>query len=101
MTVWTIVLLASIAVFGLKLAGYLVPASLLEKPTPARISSLLTVALLSALVAVQTLGSGSDIVVDARVPAVILAGVLFALRVPFVLVILAAAVTAALLRAFF
>ncbi len=98
MTVWQIVLLASIAVAALKLAGYLVPPALVEKPTPARISSLLTVALLAALVAVQTLGSGSSIVVDARLPAILLAGGLFALRVPFFIVILAAAGTAALIR---
>jgi len=97
-TIWHIVLLASIIVFALKLVGYLVPSSLLEKPRPARIANLMTVALLAALIVVQTLGSGSQIVIDARVPAVILAAGLFALRVPFILVILAAAVTAALIR---
>ena len=100
MTIWHVILLSAIAVFALKLAGYLVPQSLLERPTPARVSNLLTVALLSALIAVQTLERAGDIQIDARVPAVLVAGVLFALRVPFILVIIAAAVTAALLRAF-
>jgi Branched-chain amino acid transport protein (AzlD) len=100
MTVWNLILLAAIAVFALKLAGYLVPQSLLQRPTPARVSNLLTVALLSALIAVQTLERGGDIVVDARVPAVLLAGVLFALKVPFIVVIIAAAACAALLRMF-
>nr|WP_194241436.1 AzlD domain-containing protein [Galbitalea soli] len=90
-------MLASVCVLGLKVVGYLVPPRLVERPTPARISSLLTVALLAGLVAVQSLARGTEIVVDARVPAVILAGVLFALRVPFVLVIIAAALCAALL----
>ena len=98
MTIWNIVLLASVIVLALKLVGYLVPPSLLERPTPARVANLLTVALLSALVVVQTIGQQGAIVLDARVPAVILAAGLFALRVPFILVIIAAAATAALLR---
>ncbi len=101
MTIWNLILLSAIAVFALKFAGYLVPQSLLQRPTPARVSNLLTVALLSALIAVQTLERGGDIVVDARVPAVLLAGGLFALKVPFIVVIVVAAATAALLRLFF
>ena len=101
MTVWQIILLASIAVFALKLVGYLVPPSLVEKPTPARVANLLTVALLSALIAVQTLGAGQAIVLDARVPALIVAAGLFALRVPFIVVVAAAAATAALIRFLF
>src|SRR5690606_31998497 len=98
MTGWHIILIASIAVLGLKLVGYLVPPSVLERPTPARVANLLTVALLAALTATQTLERAGDIVVDARVPAIVLAAVLFALRVPFILVVLAAAVCAALVR---
>jgi len=100
MNLWTVILLAAIAVLALKLAGYLVPQSLIEKPGPSRVLTLLTVALLAALIAVQTLASGSTILVDARMPAVLLAGVLFALRVPFIVVLIAAAATAALLRLF-
>ena len=98
MTVWQVILLASIAVFGLKLAGYLVPVGILDRPTPARIAGLLTVALLAALIVVQTLGAGRGIVVDARVPAIIVAAGLLALRAPFIVVVAAAAATAALIR---
>ncbi|MDQ4137312.1 MAG: AzlD domain-containing protein [Actinomycetota bacterium] len=101
MSIWNIVLIASITVLGLKLSGYLVPREFVERPTPARIVNLLTVALLAALVAVQTLGAGSGIAVDARVPALGVAAVLFALRVPFLVVIIAAAATAAMLRLVF
>ena len=99
MTVWQVVILASIAVLALKLLGYLVPPSLIEKPVPARIAGLLTVALLSALIVTQTIGSGQGVTLDARVPALAAAAGLFALRVPFILVIIAAAATAALIRA--
>ena len=99
MTVWQVVILASISVLALKLLGYLVPPSLIEKPVPARIAGLLTVALLSALIVTQTIGSGQGVTLDARVPALVVAAGLFAFRVPFILVIVAAAATAALIRA--
>ncbi|GAA4351547.1 AzlD domain-containing protein [Microbacterium rhizosphaerae] len=98
MTLWNAVLLASIACVLLKTAGYLLPAKVLEAPRPARTADLLTVALLAALVAVQTLGQGQAIVVDARVPAVLVAAGLLMLRAPFLVVVAAAAVVAALLR---
>lgn len=99
MTLWLIVIIASLTCLSLKVAGYLVPASVLEKPAPARIANLLTVALLAALIAVQTLGSGAHIVVDARLPALAVAAVLLALRVPFIVVVIVAAASAALIRA--
>jgi hypothetical protein len=100
MNLWTIVLVASFGVFAIKLIGYLVPATLLERPTPTRVANLLTVAMLAALVAVQTLGAGELIVLDARIPAVLLAVCLFAVRVPYIFVVLIAGVVAALLRNF-
>lgn len=98
MTVWQIILVASIAVLAIKLLGYLVPPKLLEAPRAARTAELTTVALLSALIVVQTAGVGQGLMVDARLPAVAVAAVLFALKVPFVVVIIAAAACAALLR---
>ena len=55
--------------------------------------------LLAALILVQTLGNGHRLVLDARVPALGVAAVLVWRRAPFLLVVLAAAGTAALLRA--
>ena len=49
-------------------------------------------------VAVQTLGVGQQIVVDARVPALLVAAGLLMVRAPFLVVVVAAAVVAALLR---
>ncbi|MBT9605524.1 AzlD domain-containing protein [Microbacterium sp.] len=100
MTLWTAVLTASVLCLALKAVGYLLPQGWLDAPRPARIADLLTVALLSALVVVQAVGAGSAIVVDARVPAVVVAAVLLWLRAPFLVVVAAAAATAAVLRAF-
>ena len=98
MTLWNAVLLAAIACVLLKMLGYLTPPHWLDAPRPARIADLLTVALLGALVAVQTLGDGMSIVFDARVPAVIVAGALLAQRAPVLGVVRAAARVAAGLR---
>lgn len=98
MSVWSAVLLAACICVALKAFGYLIPAHLLEAPRPARISDLLTVALLGALVAVQTLGAGQAVVVDARVPAVLVAAGLLWMRQSFLVVVVVAAVVAALLR---
>lgn len=98
MTLWTAVLLASVICLALKAIGYLLPPAWFEAPTPSRIIDLLTVALLAALVAVQTLGVGQQITVDARVPAVLVAAGLLMLRAPFLVVVVAAGLVAALLR---
>ncbi|WP_460800647.1 AzlD domain-containing protein [Microbacterium sp. GXF6406] len=98
MSVWSAVLLAACICAGLKAFGYLIPAHLLEAPRPARISDLLAVALLAALLAVQTVGAGQTVVVDARLPAVLVAGGLLALRQSFLIVVIAAAAVAAGLR---
>ncbi|MWB99019.1 AzlD domain-containing protein [Agromyces seonyuensis] len=101
MTAWHLVLLASAATLAFKLLGYVMPPKLLEAPRPARIADLLTVALLSALIVVQTFGDGQAIVVDARLPAVLVAAGLYALRLPFIVVVIVAAAVAAGIRAIF
>ena len=98
MTLWHVILLATAATVALKLAGHFVPAGFLERERPARIADLLTVALLAALIAVQTLGAGQSLVVDARVPAVIVAAALYAVRTPFIVVVAVAALVAAGIR---
>jgi hypothetical protein len=100
MTVWHVILVATAATLGLKLAGHMIPAGFLERERPARIADLLTVALLAALIAVQTLGDGQALTVDARVPAVIVAAALYAVRTPFIVVVAVAAAVAAGIRFF-
>src|SRR3954453_139714 len=99
MTMWVAVVGACASCFALKLAGYLAPHAWLERPRVVRIAGLVTVALLAALVAVQTLADGRPPQVDARVPALGVAAVLLWRRAPFVVVVVAAAITAAVLRA--
>jgi branched-subunit amino acid transport protein AzlD len=94
---WPLVLIASVGCYVLKLAGHLVPQSVLGRPRVRRIAALLPVALLAALV-VQTFGSGQALVVDARLPGVAAAAIALVLRAAFLVVVVVAGVVAAGLR---
>ncbi len=91
------VIIASLAVFSWKMLGYLIPQKWITDGIRA-FSERVTVVLLTALVAVQTLVTGNQVEFDARVPALGVAAILFALRVPYIVVVIAAAATAAGLR---
>lgn len=100
MSMWTAILVAAAIAFGLKLAGHLVPATLLDGPRVRRITGALPIALLAALVATQAFtGPGGAFVIDARAVAVGVAVVALALRAPFIVVVVLGAATAAVLRA--
>jgi len=100
MTLWTAVVIACVASLLIKLAGYLVPDTWLGGERTGRVTTLLPVALLAALVVVQTVvGPGGALVLDARAVAVGVAVVLLLLRANFLVIVLAAGATAALLRA--
>lgn len=99
MTLWLAVLGACLLAWLLKLGGYLVPERVLHIPWVDRVVPLLTVALLSALVVTQGFLSGDRLpTLDARAVGVGVALVLLVLRAPFIVVVAAAALTAALLR---
>ena len=99
MSMWVALLAAAAIAFGLKLVGYLVPADLLAEPHVKRVTAALPVALLAALVAIQTLtGPGGTWTLDARFAAVGVAVVALIFRAPFIVVVVLGAATAALLR---
>jgi branched-subunit amino acid transport protein len=102
-TLWLAVLGAGLGCYLLKLAGLSIPPQVLEHPVVSRIADLIPVALLAALVAVQTFSStdgstGPNLTLDARAAALGLAVVLLLLRAPFLVVVFGAALFAALLR---
>ena len=102
--IWTAVLAASAGCFVLKLAGWSLPARWLERELLQRAAVLLPVALLAALVVVQAFAAadsqdGPRLTLDARAAGLAVAVLLLAVRAPFLLVVVAAAGTAALLRA--
>jgi len=95
---WVAVLAAAAGCYLLKLAGLSIPQRVLENTVVRRIAALLPVALLAALVGVQTFGSGQTVTVDARLAGLAAAVTALLLRAPFLVVVFAAAATTALLR---
>jgi len=97
--IWTTVIVASIVCYGIKLGGYSVPQRWLDQPVAQRVTVLMPVALLSALVGLWTFTSGTTVEVDARVVGLATAVVLLVVRAPFLVVILGAAFVTAGVRA--
>jgi branched-subunit amino acid transport protein len=95
---WAAILLAGGGCYLLKLGGLSVPTAVLEHPVVERIADLLPVALLAALIGVQVLTDGQALVADARLVGLGVAVVALVLRAPFIVVVLAAAVAAAVAR---
>jgi hypothetical protein len=99
MTTWAAVLALAAISYSLKAAGPVLAGGRIPGPRVSRTIDLVAVPLLAALILVQTVGSGRALVLDARLPALAVAAVLVWLRAPFLPAVLAAATTAALLRA--
>jgi len=95
---WAAIIITGIGCYLLKIAGLSVPAAVLERPVVQRIADLLPVALLAALIGVQVFATGPQLAVDARSAGLLAALVALLLRAPFIVVVLAAALTAALIR---
>jgi len=97
---WLAVLGAGAGCYLLKLAGLAVPPRVLDHPVVERVADLIPVALLAALVVVQTFAVGRHLEIDARAAGLAVAALAIALRAPFLAVVVLAAATAALIRAF-
>ena len=95
---WVAVLLGCAGCYLLKLAGLSVPAAWVEHPVVRRVVDFVPAALLGALVAVQAATSGSHLVVDGRLAGLAVAALALALRAPFVVVLLLAGATGALVH---
>ena len=96
--IWLAVVGAGIGCYLLKLAGMSIPPRVLDRPVVERVADLIPVALLAALVAVQVLATGPQLVLDARLVGLAVAVVLLVLRAPFLVVVFGAALAAAVLR---
>ena len=95
---WTVLLIASGACYALKLAGLSVPGRVLADERVQRIAAAMPIALLAALIALQTWTTGRSLTLDARTGGLVVAAVAVILRAPFIIVVALAALTAALIR---
>lgn len=96
--IWAVVAGIGAGTMLIKAAG---PVMLGDRPLPPRVQSvvaLLAPALLAALVATATFGTGQELRVDARVIGVSVAAVALLLRAPVLLVVVLAAAAAGVAR---
>lgn len=98
MSLWIWLLLACAFAYAWKLVGYFVPARLLKNPRMSRVAGTLTIGLLASLTVVNAVASGQALAADARLGALAAAAIALAFRAPFLVVVLAGAAAAAVLR---
>jgi hypothetical protein len=92
---WTVAALCA-AAYGLKVAGVALAGRAGRAEGLAL--ELVVVPVLASLILVQTIGGDRAVVLDARLPAVLVAAFLVWRRAPILVIVLAAGATAALLR---
>ena len=92
---WIATIGTSVIAFALKYAGHNVPERIFAHPKVQSINALIPVALLSALVAVQTFTEKSQLMIDHRLAGVSAAVIALVLKAPFPVVVLSAALTSA------
>lgn len=95
---WMGILVGAVACYALKLAGLSVPQKVLQDRRAQMIAALVPVALLSALTVTQTFSQGHRLSLDARAVGLAVAVVAVSRRAPFLVVVCAAAASAALFR---
>jgi hypothetical protein len=99
MSVWIAVGVTALGCYAAKLLGLSVPQGVLERPFAKRLVTLLPVALLAALTAQQTFSDGGALLLDAKAAGLGAAALALLLRAPFLLVIAAAVLVTAAVRA--
>ena len=99
MSLWVLVGATIVGCYLFKLGGYLVPARVLDHPRIRRVVELLPVALLAALVVVEAVADGRHIDLNwPRLAGFAVGAVAVWRRAPFLVIVIAAGLTAALLR---
>ena len=94
-TLWLGVIGTSVIAYALKFSGHSVPEKFLSHPLIKRINLLIPIALLSALVAVQSVTIKSTIVIDHRLVGLAAAIIALIFKAPFPVVVLSAAISSA------
>ena len=85
---WAVVIATTVGCYLLKLAGYVVPEAALSRPGVRRLVELTPVALLAALVVVQSVSAGRHLVLDGpRLAGVAVGAVAVWRRAPFLVVV--------------
>ena len=92
---WIATIGAGFTAFLLKYSGHSVPERWLSHPKIQKINAFIPIALLSALVGVQSFSDKSKFVVDQRLVGLVVAISALMLKAPFPIVVLSAALSSA------
>ena len=95
-TFWIAVIGSSALAFVIKFVGASVPETFLSNPRILRINTFIPVALLTALIAVNTFADKTKLVLDHRALGIAAAATLLIAKAPFPVVVVGAALTSAL-----
>jgi hypothetical protein len=95
---WAAVLALCGAAYALKLAGAAIAGRARDGAGEGSALDVMVIPVIAALIVTQTIGSGRDIVLDARLPALLVGAALVWRKAPLLVVVGAAGGTAALLR---
>ena len=94
---WLGVIGTSLIAFLLKYLGHSIPEKYVSNPRALRINTLIPIALLSALVGVQTVTEKGQWVIDQRLAGVAVALIALSLKAPYFVVVISAAITSAVI----
>jgi len=96
--IWIAIIVSSAGAYAIKLAGMSMPQSWLSAPRVQRIAGLIPVALLTALVVVQSVTTHHSLTLDGRAAGLVVAIALLMMRASFPVVVLGAALVSALIH---
>jgi branched-subunit amino acid transport protein len=95
MVTWSVVIATSVLCFAIKIIGHTVPQRWFANARLQRINALVPISLLSALVVAQGLVVKTHVVIDHRLAGLAIALAALVARAPFPVVVLAGAITSA------
>ena len=98
--IWLAILISSVLIFIARIIGYNVPSSILAKERLQRITTLIPIVLLAALVGSQSMVKSGEVVIDHRLAGLLAGAIALRLKRSFLVVLVVAGLTGALVYNF-
>lgn len=98
--IWSVIAVTSVVMLSMRLFGYLLPSEVINRPRIVRITSLIPIVLLAALVSVQTMTTEGSITIDHRAGGLVAGAIALYFKRSFLTVMATAGVVGALLYNF-
>ena len=95
-TIWLTIFVAVFVMLAMRIFGYLLPAHVVSKERVLRITALIPIVLLAALIAVQTMTSDGALVIDHRSAGLIAGAIALYFKRSFLTVMVVAGATGSL-----